>query len=47
MKCPNCGEEMLVEYEYERGRHVRRKYKCPKCDLGLIKRTKTIYPRGW
>jgi len=42
MKCPNCGTDMIVEYEFEKGRHTRRMYKCPKCNKKKSKRGKLI-----
>ena len=47
MKCMNCGTEMLVDDEYERGRHLRRKWKCPKCKNIEVRNIGTLVPRKW
>ena len=46
MNCMNCGTEM-ESYDYEKGRHLKRRYVCPKCKNVEVRNIKTLVPRKW
>ena len=47
MICEKCRTDMLVDDEFIRGRHIKRKWKCPKCKNIQVRNVSTVFPKRW